>query len=176
MQQQRSTKTAQLYRKFFCVLNARLSAAAKHYPTSRVQMTTTRSHTTHAGGEIDSKKQPSQSSNNQDAPMKAHQRSTRCLGDQKSCAASAFLSIRVGFFSFRSETVLHVHSRRRVRAPHHTVAHFSRTGFLDNSSLSLSLSFIQFIHSCDELLGLTPNAVTNHRFIGSLESGLTATN
>jgi len=40
----------------------------------------------------------------------------------------------------------------------------SRLSSSSSSSLILSLSF-------DELLGLTPNAVTYHRFIGSLESG-----
>lgn len=40
-----------------------------------------------------------------------------------------------------------------------------------SSSLSLSSFFLSLSLSFDELLGLTPNAVTYHRFIGSLESG-----
>lgn len=130
-----------------CVLNARLSAAAKHYPTSRVQMTTTRSHTTHAGGEIDSKKQPSQSSNNQDAPDE----STPTLD---AVSRRSEIVRRIGF-SLHSRWFLLFPIGNRTARPQPTTsqstASHGSTLFSYGlprlySSLSLSLSFNSSIH------------------------------
>ena len=61
--------------------------------------------------------------------------------------------------------------KERVVAPPQAERTAHRSSSSSLSSLSSSASSFSLSLSFDELLGLTPNAVTNHRFIGSLESG-----